>query len=206
MRIQPLQSWIIVLAMMNIAAAAEPPHDIHHPRLYFTAADLPKLREQHHSGVHALIWANMIRSADWCANQVPRTEWIPTAATDPQFENLYDRFYAAMHDAAIVEHIAFSSALSNPDDDHYFPAARKWLLATAKTWKNESHNKPDASKAYAVLRVVKALAVGYDVLFDRLTEAQRKEVRETLFAVCEPYYVFFQEPTTAGAGYNKHHG
>ena len=56
----------------------------------------------------AHIWANMIKSADWCAKQVPRTEWIPTAASDPQFENLYDRFYAAMHDAAIVEHLAFT--------------------------------------------------------------------------------------------------
>ncbi len=83
---------------------------------------------------------------------------------------------------------------------------RKWLLATAKVWKNEAHNKPDASKAYAVLRVMKALAVGYDVLFARLTDGERHEVRDTLTAVCDPYYTFFQEPMTAGAGYNKHHG
>ena len=62
------------------------------------------------------------------------------------------------------------------------------------------------SKAYAVLRVVKALAVGYDVLFDRLTPAQRDEVRGTITAICEPYYAFFQDPATAGPGYNKHHG
>ena len=174
--------------------------------MYFTAADLPHLRELRKSGTHAKIWANMTESADWCAKQTPRTEWIPTAEKDPQFENLYDRFYAAMHDAAIVEHLAFTSALSNPNDDRYFDAARNWLLATAKIWKNESHNKPDASKAYAVLRVVKALAIGYDVLFDRLTEPQRKEVRDTIVAICDPYYSFFQAPTTAGAGYNKHHG
>src|SRR6185369_7577722 len=57
---------------------------------------------------------------------------------------------------------------------------------------------------YAVLRVVKALGVGYDVLFERLTEMQRKEVRDSIVAICDPYYTFFQAPTAAG--YNKHHG
>ncbi len=202
-----LNRWILVVAaLLPGIVTATPPNEVRHPRLYFTSTDLPQLRDLHKSGVHALIWCNMTRSADWCVQQVPRTEWIPTVASDPQFENLYDRFYAAMHDAAIVEHLAFTSALSNPSDDKYFDAARSWLLATAKVWKNEAHNKPDASKAYAVLRVMKALAVGYDVLFDRLTADQRHEVRDTLIAVCEPYYTFFQEPTTAGAGYNKHHG
>jgi hypothetical protein len=194
------------LSMAGISTAAPPAHDVHHPRLYFTAADLPKLRALKTSGIHTMIWSNMTKSADWCARQTPRTEWIPTAEKDPQYENLYDRFYAAMHDAAIVEHLAFTSALSNPDDDHYFEAARKWLLAAARVWKNEVHNKPDASKAYAVLRVEKALAVGYDVLFDRLSDGERKEVRDTITAIGDPYYAFFQIPTTATAGYNKHHG
>lgn len=197
---------VAVLATVQFCIAAEPTREVNHPRLYFTAADLPRLRELRKAGVHAQIWSNMTKSADWCAKQTPRTEWIPTAEKDPQFENLYDRFYATMHDAAIVEHLAFTSALSTPADDHYFDAARNWLLATAKIWKNEAKNKPDASKAYAVLRVVKALAIGYDVLFERLTEAQRKDVRDTIVAICDPYYTFFQAPTAAGAGYNKHHG
>src|SRR3954453_4403680 len=205
-RLLSAQVLMMIAAIPRLGSAAEPTPEVHHPRLYFTAADLPQLRGLQNSGTHAKIWANMTRSADWCAQQSLRTEWIPTAEKDPEFENLYDRFYAAMHDAAIVEHLAFTSALSNPSNDRYFDPARNWLLATAKIWKNESHNKPDASKAYAVLRVVKALAIGYDVLFDRLTEPQRKEVRDTIIAICNPYYTFFQAPTAAGAGYNKHHG
>src|SRR4051812_1267842 len=198
--------WAIVLAACQFGVAAERAPDVHHPCLYFTAADLPRLRDLKKFRIHSKIWANMTTSADWCAQQTPRTEWIPTIEQDPQYENLYDRFYAAMHDAAIVEHLAFTSALSEPADDRYFDAARKWLLATARVWKNEGHNKPDASKAYAVLRVEKALAVGYDLLYDRLSEAERKEVRDTLTAIGDPYFAFFQDPSTAGAGYNKHHG
>jgi hypothetical protein len=188
------------------AVAKEPARNLEHPRLYFAAAELPPLRALQSTNVHARIWSNLTASADWCAQQVPRTEWIPTLENDPQFENLYDRFYAAMHDAAIVEHLAFAAALSKPDDNRYAEASRTWLLATAKTWKNESHNKPDASKAYAVLRVFKAIAVGYDLLYDRLSELQRIEVRDSLIAIGRPYYAFLQEPTTAGEGYNKHHG
>jgi Domain of unknown function (DUF4962) len=197
----------LTLTAFPIAVVATPPvRELGHPRLYFTSTDLPKLREHKKSGVHAKIWANLAKSADWCAEQTPRTEWIPTAATDPQFENLYDRFYAAMHDAAIVEHLAFTSALSDPSDDRYFDAAREWLLASAKVWKNEANNKPDASKAYAVLRIAKALGVGYDLLFDRLKNDERQTVRDAIVAICIPYHAFFQIPSTAGAGYNKHHG
>jgi hypothetical protein len=198
-------AWLITGQYLAVTAA-EPPALIGHPRLYYTAADLPRLRALRESGVHADIWVNLTRSADWCANQPLRSEWIPTIESDPQFENLYDRFYAAMHDTAIVEQLAFASSLSDSEQDPYFEAARDWLLAAAKVWRNEAHNKPDASKAYAVLRVMKALAVGYDVLFDRLSEAERQEVRDTLVAVGEAYYPFFQDPTTAGEGYNKHHG
>ncbi len=177
-----------------------------HPRLYFTAADLPRLRSLRTQGVHARIWQNLTESADWCARQAPRAAWIPTTTPDPKFENLYDRFYAAMHDMAIVEHLAFASALSDPVHDPYFQPARNWALACAKIWKNEATNKPDASKAYAVLRIMKSLAVAYDVLYDRLSPAERATIRDTLVAVGHAYFVFFADPVNAGPGYNKHHG
>ncbi|HZW33387.1 MAG TPA: DUF4962 domain-containing protein [Isosphaeraceae bacterium] len=177
-----------------------------HPRLYLTADDLPRLRALRTQGSHARIWANLTQSADWCARQAPRTEWIPTKVPDPIYENLYDRFYAAMHDMAIVEHLAFASVLSDPSSDPYFEPARRWALAAAGVWKHEATNQPDASKAYAVLRILKALAVAYDLLYDRLDETERSRIRDTLVAVGSAYFAFFADPVTAGPGYNKHHG
>ena len=72
-----------VLIATHFGSAAEPADDIHHPRLYFTAADLPQLRELKKSGTQAKIWANIISSADWCAKQRPRTEWIASVEKDP---------------------------------------------------------------------------------------------------------------------------
>ncbi len=177
-----------------------------HPRLYFTAEQLPALRAHRESGVAGDIWKNVVASAQWCCERTPRSKWTPTLADDPQYENLYDRFYGAMHDMAIVEHLALTSALMDPVDDPFFPSARDWTLATARVWKNEATNAPDASKAYAVLRVMKALAVAYDVLYPRLSETEREEIRDTVLSVGRVYFTFFEAPLTAGEGYNKHHG
>ncbi|MFV2068416.1 MAG: hypothetical protein ACC645_15710 [Pirellulales bacterium] len=206
------RTWMAIVAMTTflvtprIAACDVPTHVAGHPRLYFTAADLPRLRGLKDRGVHATIWSNLRRSADWCSQQKPRSAWIATETDDPHYENLYDRFYAAMHDMAIVEHLAFASVLSDPTDDPYFESARNWALACATVWRHEATNQPDASKAYAVLRIMKALAVSYDLLYPRLSPDQRKQIRETLVAVCKEYATFFQQPATAGEGYNKHHG
>ena len=178
-----------------------------HPRLYFDAAELAAARAARDDDpVRARIWENLIASAEWCRAQPVRREWIATRADDPQYENLYDRFYAAMHDTAIVEHLALASALHAPEADPYFPAARAWALGAAEVWRNEAGNAPDAGKAYAVLRVTKALAVAYDALYVRLSAEERDRIRRTLTEVGSAYAQFFQQSAVAGEGYNKHHG
>jgi hypothetical protein len=177
-----------------------------HPRLYFNQAELAQLRTRREQDVYAPMWQNMVAWAEWCQEKEPRKEWIPTLKDDPDYVNLYDRFYAAMSDMAIVEHLALTSALSDPATDPFFHSARKWALSAARVWRSEADNTPDASKAYAVLRIVKGLAVAYDVLFDRLSVEDRDEIRQTILAVGRPYFKFFQLDLTAGKGYNKHHG
>ena len=97
---------------------------------------------------------------------------------DPRYENLYDRFYAIMRDLAVSEHLAFAYALS--DDARDGDAARRWVLASCRVWQREAEGTPDGAKAYAVARLLKGIAVAYDLAFDRLGDAEKREVQKTL--------------------------
>lgn len=213
------RSHIFVIALVGVAMASLLRHaasadeaqgasaagtKLGHPRLYCTASDLPRLRALRSEGVHARIWKNIEQSAQWCLTQTPRREWIAPVEPDPIYENLYDRFYAIMADLAISEHLAFAYALSG--EARYGNAARDWVLASCRAWKHEGDGEPNGSKAYAVCRLLKGLAVGYDLAYDRFTDSQRDEVRAVLVSIGERYFQgYFQTPTIAGPGFHTHH-
>jgi hypothetical protein len=176
-----------------------------HPRLYFTPAELHELRALRNHGVHAHIWRNLAASADWCMAKTPRLEWIAPIEPDPIYLNLYDRFFAMMHDMAVMEHLAFAYAYSG--EKQYSDGARQWVLSCCRIWKREAEGEPDANKAYAVMRLLKGLAVGYDLLFDEFTEDEKAEVRGVLLEVGGKYYEWFlQNPGMAGPDQDRHHG
>jgi len=178
---------------------------VEHPRLYFTADDLSRLRALRTQGAHALMWQNLAASADWCLTQQPRQEWIAPVAPDPIYLNLYDRFYAMMHDMAIMEHLAFAYAYSG--DARYFEGARRWTLACGRIWQREAEGEADASKAYAVMRLLKGLAVSYDLICGELPPAERGEVREIMIRIAGKYYHWYLDnPGMAGPAQDEHHG
>jgi hypothetical protein len=175
-----------------------------HPRLYFTADELAELRAARREGVRALIWRNMMSSADWCLDRPLRKEWITPVTPDPIYANLYDRFYAMMHDMAVMEHLAF--AWSYAGEERYGRAAVDWALACCRVWRNEAKGQPDGGKAYAVTRLLKGLAVSYDLLHDRLSDAEREELRTAISNIGQAYYDgYFTLPSITGEGFHAHH-
>jgi hypothetical protein len=155
-------------------------------------------------GRHKLIWRNLKDSADWCLKLKPRKEWIAPISSDPNYENLYDRFYAIMGDLAVTEHLAFAYALSS--DERYGEGARQWALASCRAWQHEADSEPDGGKAYAVMRLLKGVAVAYDVAFDRFSEAEREEIRRTLQRIGQKYWQgYFSTATISGPDFHTHH-
>ena len=184
--------------------AADSITNLAHPRLYFTTNGLPSLRAGRFHGERKKIWKNLEQSADWCLTREPRQAWIAPVSPDPRYENLYDRFYAIMADLAITEHLAFAYAFSG--EARYGEAARHWVLASCRAWQHEAEDRPDSGKAYAVSRLLKGVAVGYDTAFDRFTEDEQTEIRDTLARIGRKYFAeWFSTPAIAGAGYHTHH-
>lgn len=175
-----------------------------HPRLYFTAAALPRLRGLRHTGHHTRIWQNLEASAQWCLTQAPRQQRITPVSPDPIHENLYDRFYAIMGDLAITEHLAFAFALSG--EETYGEAARQWTLVSCRAWSAEGEEAPDGGKAYAVSRLLKGVATGYDLAWERFTEEERQEIRQVLTQIGQNYWKnYFSTPAIAGPDFHTHH-
>jgi hypothetical protein len=188
----------------RIFGGSESLENFSHPRLYFTQQELTDLKKLRREPPHAKIYKNLIESADWCLTKTQRAGWIAPVSPDPIYENLYDRFYAIMGDLAITEHLSFAYALSGKEQ--YGNAARQWVLASCRAWKREADGQPDGGKAYAVSRLLKGVAVGYDVVYDRFTDEERKEIRETLAGIANLYFEkYFKTSTISGPGFHTHH-
>lgn len=195
--------WGVVVAWPLQAEITTTSTNLGHPRLYFTRKEQPALQKLRKKGIHARIWKNLAASADECIKP-PRREWIAPIAPDPIYENLYDRFYGIMGDLAITEHLAFAYALSG--EQKYGEAVRQWVLASCRVWQREAEGTPDGGKAYAVSRLLKGIAVGYDLAYDRFSDLERKEIQLTLIRIGRLYFAqYFQTSTIAGPNFHTHH-
>ncbi len=174
-----------------------------HPRLFLTKAELPALRADRTEPGRGAIWNHIEVSAHRLGSHQPRSRWLPPRSPDPDYENLYDRFYAAMTDVAITEHLAFAAVIGG---DPHLDAARSHLLALARTWAPEAGIPPDYGSAYAVSRLLKGVAVGYDLLATALSPGERLEVRSRLETTARWYVThWYDHADQRGPAAHTHH-
>lgn len=174
-----------------------------HPRLFFNSSELAELRAKRQRGLHGQVWRNIEIDADWCLSRPHRTEWIAPVADDPIYENLYDRFYGMMHDMGIAEHLAFAAAFGQ--EPRHLAGAREWARSLAKVWTREAEGAADTNKAYAATRVLKGMAVAYDVLHPLLDDADRALLRDSIAAILSKYVAFFSAMGDSLYSHEPHH-
>jgi hypothetical protein len=203
-RIKARVGALVMLALFLFQSITIAATNLSHPRLYFTNDELPGLGKLRNQKLHRHIYKNLMESADWCLTRTPREKWIAPITPDPIYENLYDRFYGIMGDLAITEHLAFAYALSG--DQTYGEAAKRWVLASCRVWQREAKGTPDSGKGYAVTRLLKGIAVGYDLVYDRFSEAERQEIRDALVRIGQMYFEkYFQTPAISAKTFRTHH-
>ncbi len=166
-----------------------------HPRLYFNAAEQEKLRGRRNGGSSSIIWKNIAESADWCVAKEHRARWVGVIHPDPKSENLYDRFYALAGDLAITEHLSFAYALSG--DETYGTNARLWVLGLCHEWMREADGPTESGKAYNIARLLRTIAVGYDLTYDRLSRGERQEIRDLVQKVTTQYFADWYQTEAA---------
>lgn len=157
-------------------------------------------------GFRARVLAGMLVDAQVWAARPMDDAWIPPVADDPVYENLYDRFWAIMADAAILEHLALTALLSGSEPVTSAAVAR--LDGTARRWRREAELPPDYGSAYATTRIAKALAVGYDCLAELLPPSVAEPVLDVLAIITRRLATdWFARPDVrgpAGTGADRH--
>ena len=172
------------------------------PRLYLTVDEAAAIRAARDR--RARILRNVVASAVEASALPMRTRWIAPVADDPDDENLYDRFYGLMSDAAIVEQLAFAALLTGRGD--LAERARGRLVGLARAWAPERAVTPDYGTAYAVSRLFKGLAVGWDLVGSGLAAPERRLVRTLILDLVGGYWDgWYRRPISADPSAHTHH-
>ncbi|MBN2583437.1 MAG: DUF4962 domain-containing protein [Planctomycetes bacterium] len=161
-------------------AAAEEASD--HPRLFFAASDVPRLREQART-THARIAANIVRQAEAIlAKPVPPYPEKPnyTAFTEP---------------TELPIPVALAWVLTG--EQKYLDRTREQLVSFAR-WPHWGNERSVGQRDYALAWMLRACAVAYDWTYGELPDKDRQLIREALGRRAQEVY----EAATA-ARYNR---
>ena len=170
-----------------------------HPRLFFTRNDIENLRKRA-KGEDSVLWQDVVKSIKTLSREVP----------DPNDEDLYksgldERKKGSISQYEFAFQIAQTSfAYSISADERYLEAAKKWTFAACAMpiW-GYTYNKPNVDLPPAHL--LYAVAFAYDSLFDELTIAERKIVKDKLTTQARLMYEYFKYKTGKKYTYSQNH-
>jgi hypothetical protein len=170
-----------------------------HPRLFFTAADLPKMRERAR-GADKNLWEAVLKDIKTLKRNAP----------NPNDEDLYKSGLDKRKAGSISQYeYAFqiaqtSYAYAIEQDEKYLEAAKRWTLVACEMpiW-GYTYNKPNVDLPPAHL--LYAVAFAYDVLFDRLNESEKEIIRNKLVKQARLMYDFFKYKDKKRYTYTQNH-
>ena len=170
-----------------------------HPRLFFTARDLPKMRERA-QGFDRQLWQATLADIQTLKRKAP----------DPTDEDLYKSGLDERKKGSISQYeFAFQIAQTSytyaiEGDDKYLEAAKKWTLAACAMpiW-GYTYNKPNVDLPPAHL--LYAVSFAYDVLFDKLTKSEKEIIKNKLIKQAGLMYDFFKYKPNKKYTYSQNH-
>lgn len=170
-----------------------------HPRLFFRANDIAKMRERKKSDADGL-WKMTIADIQTLKRAVP----------DTKDEDLYKSGIDQRKAGSITQYaFAFqitqtSLAYLVEQDERYLKAAKEWTLAACEMpmW-GYTYNKPNVDLPPAHL--LYALAFAYDVLHEKLTAGEKEIVRNKLIKQGRLMYDYFKYKPGKRYTYTQNH-
>lgn len=170
-----------------------------HPRLFFTAKDLPAMRVRA-SGVDRELWRAVLKDIQTLKRNPP----------DPKDEDLYKSGLDKRKAGSISQYeFAFqiaqtAYAYAIETDDKYLNAAKKWALAACEMpiW-GYTYNKPNVDLPPAHL--LYAVSFAYDVLFDRLTKEEKETIKNKLVKQAGLMFDYFKYKPKKRYSYSQNH-
>ena len=151
-------------AQANAATEGNPTH----PYLYFTLADVPRLR-QAAATTHKAYFEDLKK----CADKFVGFDPIPPASLSTNIDTM--QVYCE-NGASYIFDMALTYQLTG--DAAYLQAAKKWLLAFGDY-------PEDINGNYCIGAYALAVASGYDMLYNDLTPAERSQLSQHLAAIVQ---------------------
>jgi hypothetical protein len=158
-----------------------------HPRVYVTAAGLATLRERART-THRAIWQRALANVRALKVEPPKAP--------AQERRVQNEVGMGIAEAALAWKVE--------GDPKYLAAAKKYMDAAVsyEVW-GYTYNKPDVDLAAGHL--LYGLGWGYDLLYDDLTEAERKRYRDKLVRQARLMYAFFKPREGKTYAYSQNH-